>query len=119
MKTSLSILGVLAIATSLTIAQEGPKGPKGPKGPRQPGKDHPKPEAIFQKLDADNSGSVSLEEFKNSPRAKQNPEKAEEAFKKIDKDGNGELSLEEFKGHRPPTRDGGGKRGKEGAPPQP
>lgn len=114
MKTSLSILGVLALATSLTIAQEGPKGPK---GPQKPGKEHPKPEAIFQKLDADSSGSVSLEEFKNSPRAKENPEKAEEAFKKIDKDGNGELSLEEFKSHRPP-HPGGGKRGKEGAPPQ-
>ena len=75
MKTYLHIIGAMAIATSFTHAQDAPKGPK------KPGKDHPAPEAIFKKLDADSSGSVSLEEFKASKRAKENPEKAEEIFK--------------------------------------
>jgi hypothetical protein len=112
MKTTLSMISVLAVATSLTFAQDAPKGAKGEK----PGKGHPNPEEIFKKLDADSNGSVNLDEFKAGPRAQANPEKAEEMFKKIDKDGNGELSLEEFKGHRPPKKDGGGKRGgKDGA----
>jgi EF-hand domain pair len=110
MKTTLSIIGCLAIATSITCAQDAPKGPK------KPGKDHPAPEEIFKKLDADSSGSVSLDEFKASARAKENPEKAEEIFKKIDKDGNGELSLEEFKSHRPPHKPGEGGPGKPGKP---
>ena len=120
MKSYLNIISAMAIATSLACAQDAPKGPK------PPGKGHPAPEEIFKKLDADSSGSVSLEEFKASPRAKENPEKAEEMFKKIDKDGNGELSLEEFKSHRPPHRPGKGGPGGprkpnkptgEGAPP--
>lgn len=106
MKTTLTMISMLALATSLSIAQEDQKGPQ-----KKPGKGHPKPEEIFKKLDADSSGSVSLEEFKNSPRAQQNPEKADEAFKKIDKDANNELSLEEFKSHRPPNKGGDGKRG--------
>ena len=117
MKTYIHILGVMMIATSLTLAEDGPKGPKGPGGP---GKGRPGPEKIFEKLDADSSGSVSLEEFKAAPRAKEEPAKAEEIFKKIDKDGNGELSLEEFKSHRPPHRrgpGGPGERGGDDAPP--
>ena len=110
MKTTLSIISVLALATSLTCAEEAPKGHK------KPGKTPPDLEAIFKKLDADSSGSVNLEEFKASARAKENPEKAEEIFKKIDKDGNGELSLEEFKSHRPPHKPGEGKPGKPGKP---
>ena len=112
MKTYIHTLGALAIATSLTLAEDGPKGPRKPGGP---GKGRPDPEKIFGKLDADSSGAVTLEEFKAGPRAKEHPEKAEEIFKKIDKDGNGELSLEEFKSHRPPLRRGPGKRGGEGA----
>ena len=103
----------MAVATSLICAEDAPKGPKGPK---KPGKGRPDAEAIFKKLDADSSGSVSLAEFKAGPRAKENPEKAEEIFKKIDKDANGELSLAEFKGMRPPGRDGKGKRGDKEAP---
>lgn len=99
MKTYLNIIGVMALASSLTFAEEGQKGPRKPGGP---GKHRPNPEVIFEKLDADGSGSVTIEEFKSGPRAKENPEKAGEIFKKIDKDANGEVSLEEFKSHRPP-----------------
>lgn len=108
MKTYLHIIGAMAIASSLTMAEDAPKGPK--KHGKE-GKERPNPEVIFKKLDADGNGSVNLEEFKASARAKENPEKAEEIFKKIDKDGNGELSLEEFKSHRPPHKGGPGKDG--------
>ena len=118
MRTYLHIIGAMVIATSLTLAQDGPKGPK---KHGKDGKGRPNPEAIFKKLDADGSGSVSLEEFKAGPRGKENPEKAGEFFKKIDKDGNGELSLEEFKSHRPPHKKGGpggpGKPDGDGPPP--
>lgn len=42
MKTTLSIISVLALATSLTCAEEAPKGPK------KPGKNPPDLEAIFK-----------------------------------------------------------------------
>lgn len=117
MKAYLTIIGSIAIATTLGFAQEEPAESK---KPGKPGKPRPNPEAIFKKLYADNSGAVSLDEFKAGPRAKENPEKAEEIFKKIDKDGNNEISLEEFKNHRPPHKPGHGGPRKprgEGAPP--
>jgi hypothetical protein len=113
MRTYLHIIGAMVIATSLTLAQDGPKGPK---KHGKDGKGRPNPEAIFKKLDADGSGSVSLEEFKAGPRGKENPEKAGEFFKKIDKDSNGELSFEEFKSHRPPPK---GAKGGPGGPGKP
>lgn len=119
MKTCICTLSALAIAASLSFAQEAPKGPKGPGGPGK-GK-RPNPEQIFKKLDADANGSVNLEEFKASPRAKEAPDKAEEIFKKIDADSDGSVTLEEFKKHRPPHGPGGpGKGGKgkgKGGPP--
>ena len=105
MKTCIQTLGILAIATSLSYGQEEPE-----KGRKR----HPDPEKIFKKLDADNSGGISLEEFKASPRAQQNPARAEEIFNKIDADDNGSITLEEFKAHRPqhpPRRKKGGKEG--------
>jgi Ca2+-binding EF-hand superfamily protein len=60
-----------------------------------------KENAMFKKLDSDNNGSISLAEFKASPRAQKDPTKAEQIFKKMDTDSNGGVSLEEFKSHRP------------------
>ena len=99
MKTCIYTISSLALAASISFAQEGPKGPKGPGGPKGP---RPNLEEIFKKLDADSSGSVSLDEFKAAPRAQKNPERAEGVFKKIDEDSDGALTLEEFKSHRPP-----------------
>lgn len=95
MKTCIQILGLLAITASLSF------GEKAPKPPGAEGKKRPNPEKVFAKLDADSSGSVSLEEFKASPRAQKSPEKAEEIYKKMDADGANGISLEEFKAHGP------------------
>jgi len=105
MKICIHTLGIMAIAASLSYGQDAPEKAEHKR---------PDPERVFKKLDANTDGSVSLEEFKASPRAQKNPEKAGEIFKKIDTDSNGSLSLEEFKAHRPqhPPR----KHGKKGAP---
>ena len=77
--------------------------------PKKPGKggDKPKhePEAVFKKLDTNADASLSLDEFKASPRAKKDLTKAEEMYKKLDKDGDGKVTLEEFK--TPPPKKGG------------
>ena len=132
MKHRIHILGALAIATSLTFAQdEAPKGPKGPGGPGGPGKGRPNPEEVFKKLDTDNNGSLNLDEFKAGPMGQKDPERAAKVFEKLDADDDGALSLEEFKKGRPPRQGGGpggpggpgkgrpGKGGGEDAPPPP
>jgi Ca2+-binding EF-hand superfamily protein len=60
------------------------------------------PEMLFKKLDANNDGSLSLEEFKKfgemgKGKLAEHPELLEKMFKKLDTDNDGKLSLEEFK----------------------
>lgn len=85
MKSCFQILGILAAAVSLSFGEEAPAKPKAPN-----------PEKAFKKLDADSNGSLSLEEFKASPRAKKNEAKAEEMYKKMDTDSKDGVSLAEF-----------------------
>jgi Ca2+-binding EF-hand superfamily protein len=61
--------------------------------------DEKKPDAAaqFKKLDTNNDGKLSKEEFVGK-RKGDKADKAAEAFKKKDKNGDGSLSLEEFKG---------------------
>lgn len=109
MKTTVTLLSAMALAATLSFAQEQPDGPK--KGPGGPGKERPSPEKIFEKLDTNKDSSLSLDEFKAGPRAQKDPSKAEEIFKKIDADNSGGVSLEEFKAHRPAKGGGHGKGG--------
>ena len=87
MKSLITTLAALAVATSFSLAAE-PKKPEA-------GADKPKadPEKVFAKKDANSDKSVSLEEFKAGAK---DATKAEEQFKKKDKDNDGKLSLEEF-----------------------
>jgi Ca2+-binding EF-hand superfamily protein len=78
-------------ALSLNAADEPKKPGKGGDKP------HHTPDEAFKKLDTNNDGSVSKEEFLAGPRGKAEPAKAEEHFKKMDKDSDGKLTLEEFK----------------------
>lgn len=108
MKTIVALFA-LALTASFAIGAEGdkPKKPGGPEGGKR------NPEAAFKKLDANGDGSLSADEFKAAPFAKENPERAEKGFGMRDKDKDGKLSLEEFSA-RPEGRPGrppeGGKK---------
>ncbi len=117
MKTVIATISLLAVATTLSIAQDKPSGSTsggaGGSGGAGQGK-RPTPEEIFKKLDTNNDGVLSLDEFKASKRAQQDPAKAEANFKAMDKNGDGVLSLEEFKSHRPQGGSGQGGNGGQG-----
>lgn len=107
-----AIVAVLALGV-ITCHAEDPAKPAPPpgapphaegdkkRGNRDGDRPHMKPEDVFKKVDADNSGDISLAEFKAGPRAQKNPEKAEEYYKKIDGNSDGKVTLEEFKAGRP------------------
>jgi Ca2+-binding EF-hand superfamily protein len=64
-------------------------------------KDKPAKKTAFEKLDADSSGEISLEEFcvdgKGKPVEGKPREAKEKMFKNYDTDSSGSLSAEEFK----------------------
>lgn len=96
MKTPIAILSVVALVMPLVSAEEGERG-------RPDGK-RPNPRQHFEKMDADSNGTVSLEEFKSTPRAKEHPEKAGEIFKRIDADSSGGITFEEMVEHHKKMR---------------
>jgi hypothetical protein len=108
MKSITSLLAVLAIGSTLALADDKPAAPAGgdtkPAAPTAPaagdaGKPKHDPAEVFKKLDTNGDGKISLEEFLAGPAGKKDQEKAKETFKKKDKDGDGFLSLEEFSAH--------------------
>ncbi|MCE9611336.1 MAG: EF-hand domain-containing protein [Chthoniobacter sp.] len=121
MKRIITTLSALALASTLTFAEDQPAGPGG--GHRGHGHGHPQPGEIFKKLDTNNDGSISEAEFKAGPRAQKDPAKAAEIFKKLDADNSGGVTAEELKAHRPEGGKGGPgckhKGGKGGAAPTP
>jgi len=99
MKSITSILALLAVGTTLAMAEApAPGAPAAPAAPAAGDAAKPKkdPAEVFKKLDANNDGKISLDEFKAGPAGKKDPAKAEEIFKKKDKDNDGFLTLEEF-----------------------
>ena len=54
------------------------------------------PEAIFKKLDANNDGSVTKEEYMASKKAQKDTDKAGKHFDKLDANKDGKLTKEEM-----------------------
>ncbi len=102
-----SILLSLLLVPALAMAADEAKPKRPGKGGGAGGDKRPNPEEAFKKLDTNTDGTLSLDEFKASPRGKKDPAKAEEAFKKMDKDSDGKVTLDEFKARGP--RKGGDK----------
>lgn len=102
MKHCIHILGIIAIATSITCGQEAEK-------PRKGGD----PLERFKKIDTDKDGVISLEEFKATPMGKKLGDKAEAVFQKIDADKSGGLTPAELKAahEKRGRKDGGKKKG--------
>ncbi len=57
------------------------------------------PEEMLKRLDTNQDGKISLEEWKASPRSQKDPSRAEEMFKKLDTNHDGVITLEELKAH--------------------
>ena len=100
MKKLSTIIAALTLGT-IAYAADEPK-PAAPAAPAAEAgaKPHRTPEEAFKALDTDNSGDISLAEFKAGPRGQKDPAKAEEAYKKMNTSNDGKLTLEQFKaGH--------------------
>jgi len=108
MKRCIYTLSALAIATSLSFAQDKPAGDKPPGDKPATERQRPSAEESFKKLDTNGDGSLSLAEFKAGPMGQKDPAKAEEIYKKMDTKGNGKVTLEEFKAGRPQHAPGKG-----------
>jgi hypothetical protein len=62
------------------------------------------PAEAFKKMDSNNDGKLSLDEYK-SVVGKKDPARAEERFKKLDKNGDGALTQDEFAAPAPKKKD--------------
>ncbi len=92
MTTLITMTGICAAMAVSALAADDDAARKG----KGDGKGAPNPEEMFNRLDADKSGGVSLEEYKANPRAKdQDPAKVEEQFNRMAGD-DGIISLKEF-----------------------
>jgi Ca2+-binding EF-hand superfamily protein len=92
------LLSALAVACTLLMAG----GVRADDDGAKPKKKKLDPEMLFKKLDTNDDGSLSLEEFKKfgemgKGKLAEHPEVLEKMFKKLDADNDGKLSLEEFK----------------------
>jgi hypothetical protein len=91
------LAGVVGVLFAGGVRADDEAKTKGKKKARQAS-----PDVVFKRLDGDNDGKVSAEEFKNVGAAaqgklKDRPELADRFFKRLDADGDGYLSKHEFK----------------------
>jgi Ca2+-binding EF-hand superfamily protein len=101
MKSITSILAVLAVGTTLALADDKPAAPAAPAAPgtpdtTAPAKPKKDPAEVFKKLDTNGDGKLSLDEFLAGPQGKKDPDKAKAYFQKIDKDNTGSITLDQW-----------------------
>lgn len=100
------MVGAVALGVSLgAMAQEKKKD--------APQKPRPNPEELFKKLDKNNDGKVTLDEFTAMAKEKEMKERMEKRFKMLDKGNKGYLTLDDMKNAPPPGKRPGGKREKQ------
>lgn len=101
MKTTILITAIGACGLFVACAQPGGENSK---------RKRPTPEKVFERLDANDDGYISYDEFKLPPKRgkkggaeeESKGDKKQSVFSKIDTDGDGMLSKEEFSSNRPP-----------------
>jgi hypothetical protein len=105
--SALAVAGTLIVAGGVRADDEA-----------KPKKKKADPEMLFKKLDTNDDGYLSLEEFKKfgamgKGKLAEHPEMLDKMFKKLDTDNDGKLSLEEFKKigalHKKKKKDGDSK----------
>jgi len=106
MKSITSILALLAVGTTLALADDTttPATTTTTPSTTAPAKPKGDPAEMFKKLNTTGDGKLTLEQWMAGKRAQKDPDKAKEFFSKRDKGNKGYLTLEEFVGH-------GGKKG--------
>ena len=100
MKTILTLCA-LTLCGAFTLNAADAANPKKPGAEGKRGN----PEEVFKKMDTNNDGSISKEEFLAGPQAQKDKDRAEKMFTAKDKDKDGKLSKEEFAA-RPEGRPG-------------
>jgi len=96
MKSIMPLLAVLAIGSTLALADEKPAAPAAGDATTTPAKPKRDPAESFKKLDANGDGKLTLEEFLAGPQGKKDPDKAKAYFQKVDKDNTGSITLEQW-----------------------
>ena len=100
MKSITSILAVLAVGSTLAMADDKPAAPAagGSTAPAAGDAAKPKhdPAETFKKLNTTNDGKLTLEQFLAGPQGKKDPDKAKAYFQKIDKDNTGSITLDQW-----------------------
>ena len=91
MKLFFAVAAVSLVSLTMAWGQDQKAGEE--HGPRR------SPEEMLKKLDTNNDGKISLEEWKASPRSQKDPAHAEEMFKKLDTNHDGFITLDELKAH--------------------
>jgi Ca2+-binding EF-hand superfamily protein len=89
MKLFFAVAAVAFVSVTVAWGQDEKAGEE--HGPRRT------PEEMLKKLDTNNDGKISLDEWKAGPRSQKDPARAQEMFTKLDANHDGFITLDELK----------------------